>query len=209
MRRKIEKVFALSMVLAIATMITGCGSKIGDIKLDAGQTGIYVTEDNEINYSVCEKFDKDYYDKDELEKAIDNEVSDYNNSGKASVKDAAKVEDFSVSDDKATAIISFETAYDFNTYAKEYNKEDMDKFFVGTVADNSLCKIKGDFVSADKRVKKTAEDIKQNNKYNIIIISYQTKVQVESEVKYISTNCTINKDGVVTTAKDETSYIVY
>lgn len=48
--------------------------KVGDIKLDSGVNAIYIDEDGAVSYGVTEKFaDKDY-DKDALEKYINDEV---------------------------------------------------------------------------------------------------------------------------------------
>ena len=62
-----------------------CGKKVGDIKLDSGVNAIYIDEDGAVSYGVTEKFaDKDY-DKDALEKYINDEVKKYNSSSTASV----------------------------------------------------------------------------------------------------------------------------
>lgn len=70
MRYILKRVCALSLVLAMALSFTACGKKVGDIKLDSGVNAIYIDEDGAVSYGVTEKFaDKDY-DKDALEKYI-------------------------------------------------------------------------------------------------------------------------------------------
>lgn len=74
MRYILKRVCALSLVLAMALSFTACGKKVGDIKLDSGVNAIYIDEDGAVSYGVTEKFaDKDY-DKDALEKYINDEV---------------------------------------------------------------------------------------------------------------------------------------
>ena len=88
MRYILKRVCALSLVLAMALSFTACGKKVGDIKLDSGVNAIYIDEDGAVSYGVTEKFaDKDY-DKDALEKYINDEVKKYNSSSTASVDDA-------------------------------------------------------------------------------------------------------------------------
>ena len=48
-------------------------------------------------------------------------------------------------------------------------------------------------------------------KSNIIIVNDKYKVQLDSDIKYVSENCTVNEEGIVTTAGAEQglSYIIY
>ncbi|MFQ9514763.1 MAG: lipoprotein [Eubacterium sp.] len=206
-----KKITAFVMIIVLALGLTACGSTVGDITLESDQSAIYIQEDGTVSYAVSEKFDKDYYDEEALESKINEEVSDYNSGSKASVSDAISLNKFDVKKEVATMVLDFATTYDFFSYIKEYNRIETDKFYIGTIGDNSDCEIKADFVSPDKKTAITNKEIKQMTDSNILIVNEQYKVQIDGTVKYISDNCNVDKDGIITTAKvdDGTSYIVY
>ena len=155
-----KKLAALFLVLVVAVGATACGSTIGDMDIAKGESAVYIQEDGKVSYGVAEKFDKDYYDESKLEDTINKEVADYNDGKKASVKNAITVDTFKVKSDVATLVLEFATTYDFSTYIKEYNKVESNEFFMGKIADNSDCKIKGDFTSPDKKKDATTKEIK-------------------------------------------------
>ena len=202
------------MMVIMAAMIVGltaCGNTVGDMDLEAGESGIYIQEDGIVSYAVSETFDKEYYDENDLEEKIDAEVEDYNSNGQASVSDALKVDDFDVSGDVATLVLEFATDYDLLNYFKNYNNIESDMFYIGSIENNTDCTIKGDFVSPDNEQTAKGKEIRTMTEEHILIVNEQYKVQIDGTVSYISTNCSIDEDGIVTTAKaDEgTSYIVY
>lgn len=202
---------AAALIVVMAAGLTGCGNKVGDIELKKGTNAIYIDEDGAVSYGVGESFQSDDYDEDALEKYINEEVADYNGSDKASVDDAIEVDRFDVDDDVAYLILNIATVYDFNEYISEYNKEDEDSFYAGKISDRGSIKVKGDFVSPDKKKNVKGADIKEMDDSNILILNGQYTVQIDSGVKYISDNCKIDDDGMITTAKsdDGLSYIVY
>lgn len=207
MKKKI--VFFMSAVLSLG--LTACGNMVGDMDLEAGQSAIYIQEDGVVSYAVSEKFDKDYYDEDDLEDKIKKEVEAYNTSEGASVKDAITLDTFDVSKDTATMVLEFATNYDFLEYVVDYNKTQSDKFYIGAISGNSDCKIKGDFVSADGKETIKGKEISKMTEADILIVDEAYKVQIEGNILYTSTNCKIDEEGIVSTAKtdDGMSYIVY
>ena len=206
-----RKITAFAMAIVLALGLTACGKTVGDIDLEAGQSAIYIQEDGIVSYAVSEKFDKDYYDKDALEEKINKEVADYNGGSKASVGDAISVDSFKVKSDVATLVLEFTTNYDFLNYIMDYNRIETDQFYIGTISDNTDCKIEGEFVTPDKKTAITNKEIKAMKDANILIVNEQYKVQIDGTVQYISDNCNVDKDGIITTAKNDngTSYIVY
>lgn len=206
-----KKITALLMTIVLAFGLTACGSTVGDISLEAGQSAIYIEDDGTVSYAVSETFEKDYYDKGDLKDKIENEVDAYNNSSDASVNGAVSLKDFKVKSDVATMVLELATEYDFLTYMQNYNKINNDKFYIGKIEDNSDCKVKGDFVSPDGKEVTVGKEIKKMSDANILIVNEAYKVQVDGTIKYVSDNCTIGDDGIVSTAKaeDGTSYIVY
>lgn len=211
MKQIFRNVFVMSLVVMMAAGLSGCGNKVGDIELKQGTNAIYIDEDGAVCYGVGESFKSDDYDEDALEKYIEEEVSSYNDSNKASVEDAIKIEKFDIDDDVAYLALDIATVYDFNEYIQEYNKEDETSFYAGQISDRGDVKIKGTFVSPDKKKTVKGADIREMSDSNILIVNDKYTVQIDEDIKYISENCTIDDDGIVTTAKSEDglSYIVY
>ena len=211
MKHMLRKVLALALVVTLSIGFTGCGNKVGDIELEEGMNAIYIDQDGAVSYGVGESFKSDDYDKDTLEQYINEEVEDYNSSSKASVDDAIKVDKFDVSKDVAYLVLDIATVYDFNEYIQEYNKEDKKSFYAGQISDRGSIKIQGKFVSPDKKKTVKASDIKTMSDSNILILNDKYTVQIDGEVKYVSDNCKIDENGMITTAKSEDglSYIIY
>ncbi len=202
-----KKIFSIILCVCLMFCLTGCGETIGKIKLNSGENGFYIKKDGTVLYAVSESFDKKYYDKDELKKAIEEEVKSYNESNVASVSDSIKVEKIKVSRKKANMTLKFATIYDFDSYIDKYNKAEDEKFYVGAVAANPY-DISGDLVSTDKKKTIKAEDVEGMNA-DIIVTDEKSKIQVDGDILYISEKCTVDKKGIVTTADDGISYVVY
>lgn len=209
MKHMLKSVMAFTLVLVMAMGLAGCGNKVGDVDLSDGKNAIYIDEDGRVSYGVTEKFSTDQYDKDELEKYINDEVADYNKSSEASVSDAITVDKYNVKDDNAYLILDIASVYDFNEYIQNYNNESEKTFYAGQIADRGKCKIKGDFVSKNKKENLKGKDIRKMTDSQIVVLNGEYRVQLDADVKYISTNCSIDEDGIITTAKDQVSYIVY
>ncbi len=210
MKYILRNILIFSLVLVMAAGLTGCGNKVGDIELKEGTNAIYIDEDGAVTYGVGESFKSGDYDEEALENYINEEVKDYNASDAASVDNAIQVDRFDVEDKVAYLVLKMATVYDFNEYIKEYNKEETN-FFAGKIRDRGDVKIKGDFVSPDKKKKLTDSDIKEMGDSEILILNGQYSVQIDSDIKYISDNCKVDKEGMIITAKaeDGLSYIIY
>lgn len=204
-----RKIAVAFVTIALMVGLVGC-SPLGDIELEAGDSGIYIEDDGAISYGSCEKFDKKYYNEDQLENEIDTEVSDFNKSKYSSVDDACSINEFSANSKEARLVLDFVTTYDFKNYMINFAGFEEDGFYVGSISDNDKCPIKGTFVKPHTKKTLTAKEIK--NMKDCILVTYTPfKVQVDGDIKYISTNCKIDDDDVVSTSKNkgELSYIVY
>jgi hypothetical protein len=193
----------------MAFSLCACGSTVGNIDLEAGQSAIYIQEDGVVSYAVSEKFDKEYFDDDELEQKIHDEVEDYNASKFASVDKAMDINNFKVSKETATLVLDFVTTYDFMSYLQNYDRVSEKELYLGPVSGNTEIDIEGKFVSPDKEKSVKAKDIEKMADANILIVSKSYKVQIDGTVEYMSENCKTDDEGIITTAKDGVSYIIY
>ncbi len=201
---------ALGIVaIMMAIGLVGC-NPMGDIELNTGDSGIYIEDDGAISYGSCERFDKKYFNEDQLEKQIDTEVNDFNKSKYSSVDDACSIEQFKANSKEANLVLDFVTTYDFKNYMINYAGFVPDGFYIGPISDNDKCEIKGTFKKPHSKETVTAKEVKKMK--DCILITYTPfKVQTNGDIKYISTNCKIDDDDVVSTSpnKGELSYIVY
>lgn len=204
------KKLALGIVFIVLTVgLVGC-NPLGDIELNAGDSGIYIEDNGAVSYGSCEKFNKKYYNEDQLENEINTEVEDFNKSKYSSVDDACSIEQFKANSKEANLVLDFVTTYDFKNYMINYAGFEPEGFYVGPISDNDKCDIKGTFKKPHSNKTVTAIDVKKMKE--CILVTYTPfKVQVKGDIKYISDNCKINEDDVVSTSKNkgELSYIVY
>lgn len=212
-----KNIFGILLLITLITVcVCGCSkkNKVGDITVNPGESAIYIEEDGTVSYAICEAFDQEYYDKDDLKDLIEDEIEEFNVGPYASSTKSADVDSFQVKDDAATAIITFESIQDYVNYVQHCNGQEEDEIFVGKISDalDSDIKISGEFTvvkdgaATEETVKGTA--IKELDS-NIIVVNEKLIVQLENkEIEYISANCTI-ADGIVTVTDDETAYIVY
>ena len=208
MEKTMKKIIGLLLTVIMVVSLVGCGS-MGDIELEPGDNGIYINSDGSVVYGASEKFDKDYYDKDELEKQIDKEVAKFNDSDYASVEDAASAKEIDIDSDSAKVVLEFLTTYDFMNYGINFNNFDKKRFYIGAVEDNDDIVLDGDFVKVGSKDKVGPEEVEESDGY-LLVVEGPYKVQVDGDIKYYSDNCKF-EDDVITTAADEgeLSYIVY
>ena len=98
----------------------------------------------------------------------------------------------------------------FKNYMLNYAGFEPEGFYVGPISDNDKCEIKGTFKKPHSKKTVTAKEVKKMK--DCILVTYTPfKVQVNGDIKYVSTNCKVDEDNVVSTSpnKGELSYIVY
>lgn len=204
-KRKI--IIMLVCICMTAACFTGCSSKLGDISLDAGETGIYI-DGEKVSYGIKEDFGESYYDKDDLKSAIDDEVTEFNEKYGES-EDGMSVSTYKVKSKEVYVVFEFASYSDFVSYIVNYNNVSEEDIFLGTV-DEAAQKfsIDASFVSAENGEEVSAADIMENNNYNILIVNESIKVEINGNAVSMSDNC-IAEDNIITTPADETGYIIF
>ncbi|MBE5959480.1 MAG: hypothetical protein E7254_11545 [Lachnospiraceae bacterium] len=203
------------MIMALSvSLLSGCAkSEIGNISLEAGESGVYIHKDGVVEYEIYEDFGESYYDKKDLKKKVKDEIDSFNAGGASKSLDAAKLNYFGVKDKKVKVIIEFKSTSDFVNYLVECNEEENSTTFIGKISDAVSAGIpfKGEFaeISNSEATGEVAKgkEIREMD-LNVIAIKEKMKVQLDSSVKYISQNCEV-KDNIVDITDSEQTIIVY
>ena len=167
-------VAVLVLLIAVSLLVSNVmGEKVAD------DNSIYILEDNKIVSTNVETFG-DNYDTKELKSFMNDIIKEYNKeNGSGSVKQKS----FQLKNGVATSVLQYRDADVFEEF---YGRE----LFVGTVGEAIQAGYSFDipFAKVKGTVKEvTSADFLTDNTYKVAIIRANTKVMVEGEICYIST----------------------
>ncbi len=203
-REKLKKIkqagTVITVLIVIAASLAGCG------KTGEKETTVKVSRSGEISSTVVEKFDKDYYNLDDLDKMSDEAVKKYNAANGA---DAVKADKPVMNkDNEVTEKITYAS---YRDYAGFNNSQ----FFCGTVADASAAGYNlGTSLKSASDSSKTVtgeEVISQMKDKHILITDEATHIAVYGRIMYISdgVNVTGRKEADISKDMDGTGYIIF
>lgn len=196
-----KKMCVLTLTILIMAVFAGCSMKA----FDADEDTVYVQKKGTVIGAIVEKFEKDYYDAEELEEMINSEVAEYNGTTE---RKSLEVASFEVASKMVKLFINYETAEDYAAF----NKTD---FFTGTVdeAVTAGYEFDGKFTDAkDKDASVNAKkDILKQAEYNVVILEEQINVQIDGEILYVSENTELLAKNLAKVAEgsEGLAYIVY
>ena len=234
---KIKRLVALLLVLLLSVgTLSACkfgdggtttqeqteAPPIKDAPFEPTESAIFVRDDGTMVGAEITDFSKDYYDLAELKTYVEGLVKEYNQK-KAGLEyaytaDAPKEKKLPASISKLEAnsgnvmlMLECQTPADYirindldltadglravtKTTIKEMNSE-------GKTFDVKLVNVKGESVTVEQTLRKTD--------YHVVIVEGATVLQVQGEVKYMSTNVTYVDYDCVKTPAGEVSYIIY
>lgn len=176
-----KKSMSLCLV-AVLILITlaGCGKK-----LNVDKNTIYVQKKGNVIGAIVQKFDKDYYDADELQAYVNERVEGYVASHE---KDSVKVEEFSVEEGVAKLNVSYAG---YEDYAALNEVE----LFAGTVPqalaagydfDDTFLKVEDGTLKGEV----DREEIIGASDYKVVILSEKLDVKVDGSIVYASSKYT-------------------
>lgn len=191
--RKAEKLLLLA---ASVVLLSGCS-----MKFSAEEDSVYVNKKGEVLGAIVESFDKDYYDKDELQDMLEQEVVEYN---AENGKDSIEVDSFKVSSGLVKVIMNYSNWADYAHF------NDV-QFFAGKLSD-----IQGknygtnvSFISRDGAENTTLEAI--DGDYYVILLEEKIVVQTPGKIAYVSDNVTIEGEKLARVNEDASglAYVIY
>ncbi len=192
--------YLLGALLCVSCVLTGCSS------FSPSVSGVSISKKGEITAVVREKFDKDYYDKKELEEQVESEIEQYNaKTGEKSVKKRK----LSVKDGMAVLNISYKTAKDY----ADFNNVG---FYMGNIqgAVQAGYAFEDEFFEvADGKRKEDApvwgSQIMSGKNYQTVAIEEALLVEVPGEIRYVSGNVKVTDKSTAVLEENETAYILY
>lgn len=102
------KKFCVFLAMLLLSVLAGCGKADGKEK-----NRFSVDEDGAITVTVVESFERDYYDKKELEKVVETAIESYN---KTAGKESVELKNCRVGKDVARVTIWYETGGDYTAF---------------------------------------------------------------------------------------------
>ena len=179
-----KKKISLFLITLLSLMcLTACGDSL---KVD--KNTVYVKKNGKIIGASVESFDKNYYDTEELETYINEQVDEYLSDHE---KKSVEVDKFSVEEGIAKLNIKYAGYEDY----AEFNGVEM---FVGTVPqamaagynfDDTFLKVEdgklGSSLGRDELI-----EASEDSKYKVVILSEKVDVKVKGTVLYVSEDYT-------------------
>lgn len=109
-----KKVTLVLLGTLFLVVMTGCGkNKVSITAEDVTKNTIVIKDDNTVQSSIVEDFDKEYYSQEELETFIKDEVTNYN---EKNGKDQIKMHSIYVADQKASVVFNYNDIDDYSVF---------------------------------------------------------------------------------------------
>lgn len=179
-RRRREKKNLLIKILIPVVLLIGIVTTVILILLskrtfDTSESAVYVKKSGEILCASIEKLDKDYYSAAELEKFVDEQVSNFN----LQSKDTVKITSFKEEDHQVRLFIKYENA-------KAYEQFNGQEFFAGSIS------------QAKKAGYKIPKNAPTDSDLKVLIMEEEIGVKVDGDIVYYSDNMKKLNDHMVT-----------
>ncbi len=203
----------------MALTAAGCGS----VKFDPQENSIFVKEDRTVTSAEFvsidnSEFETPRYDQDEMQSFLEDTVKKYNQEtcglDFAYADDAegdlrVSVEEFSVENNIAKAILNYASAEDYLNFNGTENEGCLKDLIIGTVQNgiDSGLDFSG-MVNADGE-EVSAEDVQDDAKYTLVAVTGSTRMVVDGTVRYVSAGVTVEDDNTVIISGDSTVYVIF
>lgn len=179
-----KKYSAICLVLAFCMMLlAGCGTSYS-----ADESTVFVQKHGKIVSTDVEDFDENTYDKDGLEKYVNETIDKYTSENG---KNTVKLKDLSIKDNSAVLTLEYKDA-------KAYSAFNGEELFTGTIAEALAAGYRFDAEFASVKDGKAVEAVDssefQDEDLKVVIIKANLDVNVKGKICYLSTQNTSLKD---------------
>lgn len=200
------KKWALLLIIIVAMLfVIGCSKKSkqeNDTVLSAEDLKVntlLLKKDGSVQSSIVETFDKEYYNKEELQQFVQQEIDAYNT---LYGEDAVKISSLQEKDENVILILDFRSLEDFErlngTLAKSYT---MSEAIAADIIPDSMQIVDQDGVAYK-------QEIEENQNYKVFVIHDELDVIVNGTILYYENGAILN-NTTMQSFKDGSSVIVY
>ena len=193
-----KKYSGLALLAAMLIMLSSCGSE----KIVFNEPTVKVSKKGAISQTIVEKFDKDYYDADELKDEFNSAIDDFkkeSNEGEITLSDLYT--------DNGEVFVSLE--YSSSEAAKAFNNEDI---FYGTVNDayDNGYTLDVNLKGVEDGTLIGKSELMEMDKNHIFIVSSAGIVYTPYKVMFVSAGVEVlgDKEVRVSSDSDGLAYIV-
>ena len=184
------------LLTSVMLFTNGCALGMGNVTQDT----IIVNKKGTVSGIIVEDFSKDYYNVEELNKMIQEEIAAYDSSS-----EKVKLNKFEITEDnKVYADISYATDEDYKVF------NDID-FFCGTVSEA----YEAGYAFADMQSVNSGESgldaksVLEKGTMKVVVFSEAVAVKVPGKIAYVSEGISLIGKKEVRTESDGTFYIIY
>lgn len=208
----IRKAAALLLLAVAAVMlVVGCSKKDKEASESESKRNatLIIDEQNQIVITYTETFDKSYYNKEELESKVTEELSEFNKT--TSNNSSAVLESLEVNEGKAVLKIRFADGETYTDYVKEYVKPDKEaELFVGTYKEavSAGYTFSGKYTSGEDLSAVTSKEFEETDNLMVVYTNEEHKILVPGDIMYFGDTVSLDKGLAITSGAKE-NYIIY
>ncbi len=210
-----KSILTTGIAVLLAVNLIGCNKQKDEDKkeaaeLKAGQTLLTIQKDGTLNRKNVEEFNKDNYKLDDLKKAVNEEISDFNEKKGSSAK-AVSLVNLQKDGKNVVLELKFKSANDYKKYVATYDSPDNKVIFYSgdsDEADIDKLKMPDQLKKADDSATVKTEDIIDEEGLKLVATNQEEKIEIDGEVKYMNDGATC-EEGRVTGKKGTNTYVLY
>ena len=196
------KKFLLYAILAICLILSaGCKKKDRIITAEEVKSNtVLVKNDGTVQAATVEVFDKNYYNLDELNNYVTNQINKYNQENGS---DSIIMDSLTLNEGNAVMILSYAGLAHYNAFNK------VEAAFTTTAdATNSKIELPEVYLSAKDGAYASPDVALKNAKYKVLVLNEKTNVMIDGTIKFF-TNGKMNGKSNFETGSEEQSVIIY
>ena len=185
--------------LLVLLMVCGCGDKsILNLKEIENDT-LYVSKEGKLELADVEQFDKSYYSDSELKDFVKETIEDYNTQEEAG---KVRLEDFSVKDQVAKVLLSFDSADTYEGFQGEKLK-----VLTSKEVESNLV-LPESFVKATDGSMVGKDEVLAEKDLHYLIVEGVLDIQLDGTIEYYS-DASLTGDNLIQTTGEQIAVIIY